>query len=115
MVIAVFTHLILITYITSDYFLWEQLGATKNALNQSQGDNAASISAQKEIAQNRTRVKSQENFSAASKSASQQFADTIKQMQSQTRAPKTAADAAKNAADTANATAKLVQRPWVRG
>jgi len=50
-VIAVFTGLILITYITSDYFLWKQQGLTRDAMEQAKRDNASSIAAQQKIAQ----------------------------------------------------------------
>jgi hypothetical protein len=71
-IMAIFTVLIFFTYITSDYFLWRQLGATRDALTQAKQDNANAITAQQTIAQNALTA-SQSNFERSSKDAQDSF------------------------------------------
>jgi hypothetical protein len=71
-VIAVFTGLILVTYITSDVFLWKQLRLTSKAVRQAKEDNAATILAQQKIAQDALAA-SQTNFDKSIGSARDQL------------------------------------------
>ena len=60
-IIAIFTGLIFLTYIGSNYFACRQMRLTKAAIDQSATNNAAAILAQQQIAQQSLSV-SQENF-----------------------------------------------------
>ena len=107
--IAVFTVLIFFTYLTSDYFLWRQLGTTRDALKQAKDDNAASITAQKEIAQSAL-AKSQDNFVKSSEESSKQFAKVLGQMEAQSDAQDKSAKATGAAARAATTQAEASLR-----
>jgi hypothetical protein len=72
--IAVFTGLMLITYITGNYFSCRQLRLTRDAMKQAKLDNAATISAQQAIAQSGLAA-SQQNFAKSSQDAQNSFRD----------------------------------------
>src|ERR1700722_8613336 len=72
--IAVFTGLILITYITGNWFSCQQLKLTRKALEQSQIDNAKAIAAQQAIAQQALNT-SQANFTKSSQDSQNSFRD----------------------------------------
>jgi hypothetical protein len=63
----------------SDYFLWRQLGATRDALTQAKQDNANAITAQRTIAQNALTA-SQSNFERSSKDAQDSFRQDQRQV-----------------------------------
>ena len=82
-VIAVFTGLIFITYIASNYFACQQMSLTKGAMEQAKRDNAAAIQAQKQIAADALRI-SQENFHESLKSSDENLKRTLSEMRAQT-------------------------------
>jgi hypothetical protein len=71
-IVAIFTGLIFLTYIASNYFSCNQLKLTKAAIDQSATNNASAIAAQQKIAQDGL-AKSQENFDKSISSARDQL------------------------------------------
>lgn len=71
-IIAIFTGLIFLTYIASNYFACNQMNLTKKAIDQSAINNAAAILAQQKIAQDGLKA-SQDNFVKAQAAASEQL------------------------------------------
>ncbi len=102
-VIAVFTILIFLTYITSDYFLWKQMRLTQKSLNDSETSFAETL------AQMRAQTKAQVASANAAGKAAEAMAAEVNKLKSAVAET----HALVMAAQTANTNAVSAERPWI--
>lgn len=102
-VIAIFTVLIFLTYITSDYFLWKQMRLTQESLRDSDSSFARTLQ------QMQAQTKAQESSAAGAKRAAKAMADEVSKLKAVVAETHSLA----SAAQTANTNAVVAERPWV--
>jgi hypothetical protein len=110
-VMACFTILIFLTYLTSDYFLWKQFQLTSRALN----DNEASFT--RTLGETTKQTTAQQTAADAAQKAAQTADNTLKEsrasFQRTLEEMKEQTVAEKHIADNSTAELELSQRPWV--